>query len=735
MLYTSSVTYCQPPEAILIERFELAYFAANESLSFNISAASVSTNVNVTADIAVNVYGLHPFTFKIDLCTVLSGALCPLPAYNFTGAYSLALPSSLGISGRIPGVAYKIPDLEAFVQMTLIETSTGINKACVQSTLSNGWSTRQPGVAWGTGGLAFFALLSAVLQSLSPEALAPFRLLDLIYMYQTISATAFLNLNYPSLYRAFTLNFSWAMGLFGSERVTGLQDSINNMRHLTGGDMADATGGSVVGLVNRKLSPYNDALLLPSSPQSLAAIRQSYVAPLSNFANMDFNSTAHGASVAARDVATVTTASSNVLQAGIPIWSNSLGIATANAFMTVFLSVLMLLGILLGALALGYAVVFALSRSQSKTGARFMEFRYRYPAFARAWLLRIILISFPPVIIFTFYQWSLKDSWLSILLSVLMLIAVVGYIGYISFVTIRTARRDTALTLYTNTEHLAAHGPLYAYYRTPRYYFTLPLLIATFFKALFIAFVQVNGEVQIILILVVEFAVMTSYFVLKPHKTKGADVFGTYLAITRVCCTGIMVAFVEQIGLSAIPRVVCGAIMAVLFSVAIIALFINILIHFFRLFKKPSQTVQSDAASGSIVEKGADGSSPSDTESQTHLGRPSNPTPEMNVRMDPRVIQPYSSTLTDPITANYSPNSDATSLSNLGTELPRRWSFHRTPELSEYSDSPDSPNYSSAPTTPRRSVPPSPLTTNIGHHGHSRQPTVEEHYDSPPHAL
>jgi hypothetical protein len=38
---TSSITYCAPPQAILIQEFSVIYFAANQSVSFNISAASV----------------------------------------------------------------------------------------------------------------------------------------------------------------------------------------------------------------------------------------------------------------------------------------------------------------------------------------------------------------------------------------------------------------------------------------------------------------------------------------------------------------------------------------------------------------------------------------------------------------------------------------------------------------------------------------------------------------------
>jgi len=40
-LVTSSVTYCSPPETLLIQRFEVAYFPSNSSVAFNVSASSV----------------------------------------------------------------------------------------------------------------------------------------------------------------------------------------------------------------------------------------------------------------------------------------------------------------------------------------------------------------------------------------------------------------------------------------------------------------------------------------------------------------------------------------------------------------------------------------------------------------------------------------------------------------------------------------------------------------------
>ena len=351
--------------------------------------------MNVTANLLLNVYGLNPVNITLDLCTILGGALCPLPMYNFTGSDSISLPDSLDVSDKIPGIAFKVPDLEGFAQLTLTEVATGNVKACVQATLSNGWSTHQPAVEWVTGGAALAALLSAAWQSLSPDAIAPFRLLDLIYLYQTIASASFLSLNYPSSYRAFTLNFSWAMGLFSTSSSSSIQSSINRMRHLTGGNLADAATGSAVGFVNRKLSPYN-------IPGSNFLVSPSFVPRMQDFvltAMTDLQSTGSTKSPhifktrlhanSQDEVQTVTAVSSNVLQAGIPIYVNSIHIATANAFMTVFICGLILVACAAGVFLLAYGALFAtgyLTTGQDSQGMSSSTYR----SFIYAWCLRLV---------------------------------------------------------------------------------------------------------------------------------------------------------------------------------------------------------------------------------------------------------------------------------------------------------------------------------------------------------
>ncbi|KAF9264267.1 TRP-domain-containing protein [Marasmius fiardii PR-910] len=706
-LFTSSVTYCQPPESLLIQQFDVAYFARNRSVSFNITASSVLPDVSVSANLLLNVYGMKPVNLTLDLCKVLSGALCPLPIQEFHGQDSLTIPDSF--SSRIPAIAYKIPDLEAYAQLMLTETDTGRIRACVQATLSNGWSTHQTAVEWSTGGVAIATLLAAIWQSTSPDTPIPFRLIDLLSFYQSIAATAFLNLNYPSLYRSFALNFGWAMSLFTSSSDS-VQNAIDNMRARTGGNLANSTSDSPVGLVNRKLSPWNanvaqllgdsSTLAIPEVPRSflttVSNMTVDHSSPLSDLRLHQLASTGDDSSGA---VQTVTQDSSNVLQAGIPIYANSLHIATANAFMTVFICTLILIAITIFLFVVGYGALYVMERLNLGHGDNKLKLKYSYPSFVRAWSLRLALVMFSPIMVFCMYQWTLKDSWLSILLSVISFVAIIIGVGCTCLIIFRRRRSSDSDGLYDNIPFLLSHGPILAQYRTQRYYFSVFYVISAFMKALFIAAAKSQGLAQVVLILLVEIATLLGILVLRPHKTRGGDVFTSFLATIRVICAGLLFAFVERFNVQAIPRVVIGVVIAVIFSVSIIIMVINIVLNigFQRLWRrgqKKSDKMEREDSADNILEKGAITSTISDADSVFTRAR--NPTPDRNVPLDRSVLQPYPatpSTATSP--TDYSSNIRDSASTNFGTLLPRRWSI--TPLQSPTSSSNDHSPSTAAP--------------------------------------
>lgn len=87
VLYTDSVSYCAEAKAILIDDFGITYHRANQSVTFDFSLASVESNLNVSANIYANAYGIDLVNQTINLCSLLSGVLCPLPQFNFSGEY------------------------------------------------------------------------------------------------------------------------------------------------------------------------------------------------------------------------------------------------------------------------------------------------------------------------------------------------------------------------------------------------------------------------------------------------------------------------------------------------------------------------------------------------------------------------------------------------------------------------------------------------------------------------
>jgi hypothetical protein len=317
------------------------------------------------------------------------------------------------------------------------------------------------------------------------------------------------------------------------------------------------------------------------------------------------------------------------------------------------------------------------------------------------------------------YQWTLKDSWLSILLSVVLFLGTFGFLFLSIFHVVRLAIRATPYALYTRPKIITAYGPLFGLYRPGRYFAGVPFLVGILVKAMFTAFAQANGEVQVISILVIECALLAYLLFLRPHKTRGADILATYLALTRVICTGLLIAFIQTLNVAAIPRVAIGIVIAVIISIAVIVMFVNALVNL-GLIKMPARfrrrkILSSDA---STLEKGVN--------EEDRTGRPRNPTPERNIPLDANINQPCPESPSEIGTAEHSTYSEesGSGSTTLGSLLPRRWSFQ--PSAASHSRTPSHSQYSStSASSPRHSHPPSPLYPQSA--SHSRQPTIDEH--------
>lgn len=228
-----------------------------------------------------------------------------------------------------------------------------------------------------------------------------------------------------------------------------------------------------------------------------------------------------------------------------------------------------------------------------------------------------------------------------------------------------------------------------------------------------------------ILLLITEFILLGSQVVLKPHRTRGGDILSTYLGLTRFITTGLLIAFVESVALRAIPRTIIGAIIAVIWSLAVVILILNlvifhVLVPLWRIVigrRKSNESVTAvgspSNSEGSTLEKGEQrlmlderplgqhcdvlpndtGITPAPSWDRVTAGRRAlNPTPNRNVLLDPEVVQAYPISPSESVST--SRGSDLPSIytrdsgtTTVGSLLPHRWSFSIGLENTNLTDS------------------------------------------------
>ncbi|KAJ9114566.1 hypothetical protein QFC20_001440 [Naganishia adeliensis] len=550
-LYTDYVAYCSEAKAVLVNQFDIAYFKANHSVVFQISAASVEPNLNISANIYAVAYGMQLLNYTVNLCDYLEGVLCPLPQINFTGK-SLSmrcteeesnvcsvligfgtLPIPEDVLGDIPSLAWSVPNLEAYAQVTLNNVDTNEVAACLTATLSNGWSVQRTEVKWIAAAVVILALLAGFIHSTfrwSPSP-AVYRWYDILYTLQWAVAVGLLNLNYPSVYNNFALNFPWAMGLFHNSNI---EQAINNMRGSTGAELTDEAYGSTV-YVNRKLSPYNAFRSLNLNRYFRS---DSTVNDFTTFM-VDVGRTGSNTSLASDFMkrATIPTVDTNnasaQIEPGIPVYVNSLNIPTANAFDTIFIIYLIAILVVLGIHMIWFALVFVVDRSRS------VERR------GTGWIGH-----------------NRRGFW--------------GFFG-------------------GNMLRLGSVGMIYRQYRQKyHFWWFAPMALATFVQAAFIGFGRNNRWAQVIGLMVVEFIVLVCLLGFRPHKDRKGDWLAPVLSFLRLASFGLLIAFIPSVGVKPIPRTVIGFVILAVYGIPFVLLFFGLLFNLFYgyLFRRHKRRVE-----------------------------------------------------------------------------------------------------------------------------------------------
>ncbi|KAH9454991.1 hypothetical protein MJO28_012647 [Puccinia striiformis f. sp. tritici] len=591
IIETRSVSYCSDPLAILVDTFDVRYSKLNSTLDFDLSAASVTRGLNLGAQLNLNAYGIHALNLSIDLCSVLSGVLCPLPTYNFTGSGQYSIPASRIPS--IPALAWSVPDIEAVFTIELIDSSTKEPAACLQVTLTNGLTVGLKSVAWVS---ASFLILSALI-ALGAATIAPSSLLltapaSFFYLLgnqlQQMAMTGMLSLNYPVVLRTWTTNFAYSVGLISSPSISR---AIDDLRDRTGGNGFRTTQDTVA-FISRLYSPFNQqpgtvdthtdtsssarALFVKDTMHSLisgayqnAPARHNQTASLPGHHHLNARQSLADSGFTAtvprpRHTVPVVTRNTTLLDPGLAAYVNKVGFPVENAFMFLFMWLLILTALFMACFILVSLILLIIpSRSSRSPFQKLIRLRPVGLAIG----LRVLLFAYPPLSLFTFWQWRLgsSDARAPIFFSVVFWL---GSSIALCFIGWRLFRH------YSKGHPWAWSTSLVGMFKPGKWWLMGPLTIISLLRVAFIGFGQGSGQTQVIsemILFTIKFGLLVFYRPFGATLTNVAAIIQATLSVIQ----SVMLQFlVPSLEIKPIPRAIIGFAMIAIHSIGFLAVIV-----------------------------------------------------------------------------------------------------------------------------------------------------------------
>jgi hypothetical protein len=160
---------------------------------------------------------------------------------------------------------------------------------------------------------------------------------------------------------------------------------------------------------------------------------------------------------------------------------------------------------------------------------RFLTFREHWKLSVKGILLRLLLMSYPAILILSFYEFTERDSAAEMILAIIFLISIPASLYLATWTILQIAKRSTELyktpayVLYSNPTALNKYGPLYTPFRATSCIFLVPMFAYLLVKAAFVGFGQSSGTFQAIALLIVEAAALIGASVLRPWMDKTAN--------------------------------------------------------------------------------------------------------------------------------------------------------------------------------------------------------------------
>ncbi|EFR05172.1 DUF907 domain-containing protein [Nannizzia gypsea CBS 118893] len=567
VLKNNGFTSCLDNSDIKIQRLDFVLNRAAKTVTYDFFGVNSKTQ-NVTATVTIVAYG-QTFTQNLDPCAsnTFIEQLCPVPAGTFSAKGEQTISEEFG--ARIPSIAFAVPDLDAEATMKLNGKDSNNELSCIQSTVGNGNSLHTPMVSYVAYGISGAALavsgVGAAGAAAHPGApgVSP-SFVQVMGVFQAIAMNGLLSVDYPPVYRSFTKNFSFSLGLFP---WTQLQVSIDSFRNSTGGNL---TENSVAYL--QSLQTHNNATNGTTEKRSL-----------------DF--TSHHTQLVARGIQEEVNSRLSGIKKGV----EELSIPAANTFMTVLVIFAIVIaaiaaGILLGKVLLEFWALYATFPE------RLSNFRQHYWGFLARTITNLILLLYGIWTLYCVFQFTRGDSWAAKALAAVTLTVFTAILGYFTFRIWSLARRlkkteGTASALFEDREAWRKYSLFYDHYKKDYWWIFVPVIVYLFVRGCVIAGGDGHGLVQSAGQFFVEALMLILLLWTRPFETKSGRWINISIQVVRVLSVGCIIVFVDEFGISKTTKTVTGvALLAVQTTLAVILGILILINGIMALFgKNPHQ--------------------------------------------------------------------------------------------------------------------------------------------------
>lgn len=487
-----------------------------------------------------------------------------VPAGSFSARGSQKIPDEF--ASLVPSIAFQIPDIAAMATLELFSRESGENVACVQSQVTNGKTASMPAVSYVAAGVAGAALVLSGVSAMGAAfaggsaaagggsatggigTISP-SFTEVFGWFQGMAMNGMLSVNYPPVYRSFTKNFGFSVGLVP---WTQLQMSIDSFRAATGGNL---TENSVKFLRNATLV-FPDGTSQTNGPASFKRAIDQFVRLAARQIETSVNGTDDP--VAAEDeMNSIRTAVS-----GIQAYAEQLSIPSGNTFMTVLLIVAIVIvaivvGVLLVKIGLEFWALFG-SFPKALTGFR----KHYWGSIGRA-ITNLILLLYGVWVLYCVFQFTHGDSWAAKTLAGVTLVIFTAILAFFTWKIWRTTHRLKKMegdigALYEDKSIWVKYSLFYESYRRNYWWIFAPAIVYMFAKGCVLAAADGHGMVQSSAQLFIEAMMLILLVWSRPYERRSGNIINITIQTVRVLSVVCILVFVEQFGIAQTTQTVTG---------------------------------------------------------------------------------------------------------------------------------------------------------------------------------